>query len=119
MCKEFDNGRTRVVNKGVDVAVFAGSSCIGDAMKASRTLVVKGISTAVIEVLAIEPPDEETIISFAEKTGALVFTEQRLYEAFRGLLKKYESVIIEIALDSTPQNIIDTTIKAIKRKLGN
>ena len=117
MCKEIDNGKTRIVNKGVDVTVIASSNTIAQAMKASRTLVVKGISTAVIEVLTIEPLDKKTFLDFAEKTGVFIFTEQWLYKAITEQLLNHESIMIELVKEPTSQNIIDTTTDVIKRKL--
>lgn len=117
MCEVIDNGKTRVVNRGVDVAVFTTTEFSAEAMKASRTLVVKGISTAVIEVMTLEPLDKETFISFAEKTGALVFAEQSVYEAVCGLLKGKQDVILEKVKEPTIQGIIETTLEVVKRKL--
>jgi transketolase C-terminal domain/subunit len=118
MCEVIDNGKTRVVNKGVDVAVIASSNTVAEAMKASRTLVVKGISTAVIEVMTVSPLDEGTFLSFAKKTKAMIFTEQYIYESAAELLHKQQPLIIEIIKEPTVQNIIQTTSEVIKRKLS-
>ena len=119
MCEVIDNGKTRVVNKGVDVAIFTTREFSIEAMKASRTLVVKGISTAVVEVMTLEPLDKETFISFAEKTGALVFAEQSVYEAMVDLIKGKQDIILERVKETTVQGIIETTLEVVKRKLAN
>jgi pyruvate/2-oxoglutarate/acetoin dehydrogenase E1 component len=118
MSEVIDNGKTRVINRGVDVAIFVSSDLAGDAMLASRTLVVKGISTAIIEVMTIDPLDEETFIDFAQKTGALVFLEQRLYDAFKVSRKDTKTLVIKIDKEPTVQNIIETTLEVVKSKLS-
>ncbi|KZL89192.1 transketolase C-terminal domain-containing protein [Clostridium magnum] len=118
MCEIIDNGKTRIVNNGVDIAIFAGSGTVADAMKASRYIVVKGVSTAVIEVLTIDLLDEETFLNFADKTGAMVFVEQQVYEAAKELLGRQQSVIVELVEKPTVQCIINTAFEVVKRKLG-
>lgn len=118
MCQIIDNGKTRVVNNGVDIALFASSTTVADVMKASRYIVVKGVSTAVIEVLTTDQLDEETFSNFADKTGAMVFVEQQLYEAARELLDRHQSVIVELVEKPTVQCIINTAFQVVKRKLG-
>lgn len=118
MCEVIDNGKTRVINRGVDVAIFASSALAKEAMTASRTIVVKGVSTAVIEVMTIDPLDEETFISFAQKTGALVFVEQWLYDEVEELLKDDKDLLVEVVKEPTVQNIIQTTFELMKNKLS-
>ena len=119
MCEVIGKGKTRVVNKGVDVAVIASSNTVSAAMRASRTLVVKGISTAVIEVMTINSLDKDTFLDFAKKTEAMVFTEQYIYEAVKRVLDNCEPLLIEVVKVPTVDNIIKVTIKVIKRKLLN
>lgn len=80
-------GTTKVINKGVDITIVADGDTKGDAMKASRILVVRGISTVVLEVTCLDPIDERTLNHFIEATSALIFTNQSLYMAAKYLLK--------------------------------
>lgn len=59
-------GSIKVLNKGADVAIVAAPGEAGEAMKASRILAVRGISTAVLEESCFHPMDEETL-KFYEK----------------------------------------------------
>lgn len=118
MCEVINNGMTNIINKGVDLAVFVSRDAAAAAMNASRILVVRGISTAVIEVLTLDPFDYETLLEYAEKTGALVFAEQWLYEAVSEVLEGCKSVIVEVSKNTMPESIIDTATSVIKRKLN-
>lgn len=118
MCEVSDKINFRVVNKGVDVTIISSSTTIKESMKASRTLVVTGISTAVIEVITINSPlDEEVFLNFAKETHAIIFTEQYIYEAVIGILNNQYPLIIEVIKEPTVQNIIKTAIEVIKFKL--
>ncbi len=108
-------GTTKVINKGVDITIVADGSTIGTAMKASRILVVRGISTAVLEVTCVTPIDERTISHFVEATGALVFINQKLYEESKHLLKT--NTFSEVALKE--EELIENVEKIIKLKLAS
>src|SRR5665648_833216 len=79
-------GTTKVVNKGVDVTIVANEDTIDLVMKASRTLVVRGISTAVLEITCLLPIDESTIRYYVDSTKALLFVNQELYQKSKHLL---------------------------------
>ncbi|KZL89243.1 transketolase C-terminal domain-containing protein [Clostridium magnum] len=118
MCDVIDNGRTRILNKGTDVAIITSSAKSPDAMKASRTLVVRGISTAIIEVLNIDFLDKDTILEYANKTGALVFIDREIYDKARMFINK-DVAEIELVDEVTINNIIKIATMAMKNKITN
>lgn len=75
------SGTTRVANKGVDVALVVRPEHTTEAVKAARRCGVCGISTAVLEVTQLDPPDQRTLEHFCALTGMLVFEDQQLLEA--------------------------------------
>lgn len=118
MCEIIDNGKSRIINKGTDVTIIASSEKSENAMKASRTLVVKGISTAIIELLTLDYLDKETILNYANKTKALVFIDKNIYELSREFLNDDIAEITYIE-EPTIENIIKFTTKTVQNKIAN
>lgn len=108
-------GTTKVVNKGVDVTLVTDSANIEVAMKASRTLVVRGISTVVLEVTCLSPIDERTMIHFIEATGALVFTNTDIYEATKHLFKV--DTLFDVSDSLKEERLIQCVEKIVKKKI--
>jgi len=103
------------VNKGVDVTLVTDSANIEVAMKASRTLVVRGISTVVLEVTCLSPIDERTMIHFIEATGALVFTNLDIYQASKYLFKV--DTLSDVSDSLNEERMIQCVEKIIKEKI--
>lgn len=74
-------GTTRVANKGVDVTLVVLPEHTEDAVKAARICGVCGISTAVLEVNQLTPPDLRTLEHFCTTTKKLVFANRELLDA--------------------------------------
>lgn len=107
-------GTTKVINKGVDITIVADRDTIGTAMKASRILVVRGISTVVLEVTCLTPIDERTLSHFIEATSALIFVNQSLYMATRHLLKP--ETLTAVCTTASEQEFVRCANKIIKLK---
>lgn len=110
-------GTTKVVNKGVDVTIVANEKTIEAAMKASRSLVVRGMSTAVLEVTCTDPIDERTISHFVQSTGALVFADSFLYESAKRLIKP--ETFVEVCNISSERELIELVEKIVESKRLN
>ena len=104
-------GTTRVANKGVDVALVVLPEHTEDAIKAARVCGVCGISTAVLEVTQLDPPDQRTLEHFCNTTKKLVFANRELLEVHT-LLAGTEVAIV----DETTVKGFSDTVFAIKRK---
>lgn len=77
-------GTIKVRNKGVDAAILADSRTADAAFAASRSLVVCGISTAVLEVTCLSPVDTRTLAYYEQTTGGrLLAMTQEVFEAVR------------------------------------
>jgi len=72
---EFEIGKANVLRDGKDVVIIACGIMVAEALKAAQILEEQGISAAVIDIVTIKPIDEETVLEYAKKTGAVVTAE--------------------------------------------
>jgi transketolase len=72
---EFEIGKANVLRDGSDVTIIACGIMVAEALKAAQILEEQGISAAVIDIVTIKPVDEQTVIEYAKKTGAVVTAE--------------------------------------------
>lgn len=71
----FDFGRANVLKDGSDCAVVASGIMVAEALAAAQLLEAEGIHVAVIDPVTVKPLDEETVLAYARKCGALVTAE--------------------------------------------
>lgn len=72
----FELGKGKVLADGDDVTIIAaGFIMVPEALRAAELLREEGISAAVIDMHTIKPLDSELVLSYAEKTGAIVTCE--------------------------------------------
>lgn len=79
----FIPGKAHVIAEGKDVSIVACGIMVVRAMEAREKLRQQGIDAAVINVSTIKPFDNDTIIAYAKKTGAMVTCEE--HSIFGGL----------------------------------
>ncbi len=74
--ESFEIGKGKVLRDGTDVTIISsGFVLVGEALKAAEDLGKIGISAAVLDMHTIKPIDQEMVLAYAEKTGALVTCE--------------------------------------------
>ncbi|MEG0071823.1 MAG: transketolase C-terminal domain-containing protein [Raoultibacter sp.] len=73
---EMKLGGSTVLREGTDVSIIACGVEVDEALAAADLLASEGISAEVIDAFSIKPLDEETILSSAAKTGAVVTAEE-------------------------------------------
>lgn len=73
---EFRIGRAAVLREGEDAVIFATGIMVYESLKAAVLLAEEGTETAVVNVSTIKPLDEQTVIGWARKTGAVVTAEE-------------------------------------------
>lgn len=72
----FELGKGKVLRDGTDVTIIAtGFLLVPEALKAAGLLEAKGLSAAVIDMHTIKPLDEELVLEYAKKTGAILTCE--------------------------------------------
>ncbi len=74
--EKFEFGKGKVLADGSDIAIFAtGFILVKEALEAAAYLEKHGISAAVIDMMTVKPIDEELVLKYAEKTGAVLTCE--------------------------------------------
>jgi 1-deoxy-D-xylulose-5-phosphate synthase len=73
---ELPLGRAELLREGSDVTILALGAMVLAAENAADLLAAKGIRATVINARFVKPLDEELILKFARKTGALVTIEE-------------------------------------------
>ncbi len=72
----FEIGKGIVIKDGKDAAIIAnGMVMVSEAIKAEKILAAEGIDAAVIDMHTIKPLDEELVLKYAKRTGAIVTCE--------------------------------------------
>jgi len=72
----FEIGKAVVLKEGSDVAILATGILVHEALKAAKKLADAGIDAAVINHHTIKPLDDESVLHYAKKCGALVTVEE-------------------------------------------
>ncbi|MBQ7970896.1 MAG: transketolase family protein [Clostridia bacterium] len=73
---KFEIGKGAVLRDGKDVAIVATGLMVARALEAADLLKEEGIDAAVINMASIKPLDNDLVIKYAEKCGAMVTTEE-------------------------------------------
>lgn len=72
----FTLGKGKILKDGNDVTIIAiGAILVPEAIKAAELLKQQGISAAVIDMHTVKPLDEELVLAYAKRTGAIVTAE--------------------------------------------
>ncbi len=72
----FIPGKANVMKDGSDVCIISCGLMIPYALRAADMLAGEGVSAAVVNIHTIKPIDAETILTFANKCGAVVTAEE-------------------------------------------
>lgn len=68
-------GKGIVVREGSDAVIVASGIMVHESLQAAEQLASEGIQTAVIDMFTVKPLDEELLLAYAKKTGAVVTAE--------------------------------------------
>ena len=68
-------GKAVTLREGSDLTIFAAGIMVHEAMKAAQALDAEGIHAAVLDLFTVKPLDEEAVVAWAQKTGAVVVAE--------------------------------------------
>lgn len=95
--EEFEIGKGKVIRDGRDVTLIAtGAIMVPEAIKAADMLGLKGISAAVIDMHTIKPVDDQLVMDYASKTGAVVTCENH------SIINGLGSAVAEILSENCP-----------------
>jgi len=73
---DFKIGKNNTLKKGKDVTIIACGLMVSHSIMAAEELEKENISVAVVDMHTIKPVDKDSIISAAERTGAIVTAEE-------------------------------------------
>jgi transketolase len=91
---EITLGKGNVLRDGDDVTLIAtGVVMVPEALRAAELLAADGVSAAVIDMHTVKPVDAELILTYAEKTGAIVTCEN--HQIVNGLGSAVAEVLVE------------------------
>lgn len=90
---DFKIGKGIVAKDGTDVTIITTGTMLHKALKAADSLKESGIDAAVIDMHTIKPIDQELILKFAKKTGAIVTVEE--HSIYGGLGSAVAEVLVE------------------------
>ena len=86
-------GKATVLREGGDAAVFASGIMVHEAMKAADILAAEGTQISVLDMFSVKPLDEEAVVEYARKTGAVVVAEN--HNRHGGLYASVAQVLCE------------------------
>ncbi|HEY5585819.1 MAG TPA: transketolase C-terminal domain-containing protein [Ruminiclostridium sp.] len=72
----FEIGKANILRDGKDVTLAVSGALLPFVLEAAQELEKDGIEAAVLEFPTIKPMDNETLVAFAKKTGAVVSIEE-------------------------------------------
>ncbi|MEG1837007.1 MAG: transketolase C-terminal domain-containing protein [Synergistaceae bacterium] len=70
------HGGSRILSTGSDVTICACGNMVEEALKASKVLLERGISSEIIDCYRIKPFSERFLLASVRKTGCCVVTEE-------------------------------------------
>lgn len=86
-------GKAVTLREGKDAVVFASGILVHEAMKAADLLAKEGVEISVLDMFSVKPLDEEAVVSYAKKTGAVVVAEN--HNRHGGLYGSIAEVLVE------------------------
>lgn len=90
---KFEIGKGIVVKDGTDVTIVVTGTLLHKAIEAAKMLAGTGINAAVIDIHTIKPIDQQLIIEYSKKTGAMVTVEEHSIQG--GLGSAVSEVLVE------------------------
>lgn len=90
---EIPIGKAVTLQEGKDAVVFASGILVHEAMKAADLLAKEGVEISVLDMFSVKPLDEEAVVSYAKKTGAVVVAEN--HNRHGGLYGSIAEVLVE------------------------
>jgi pyruvate dehydrogenase E1 component beta subunit len=69
-------GKAEIARQGADVTLISWGAMMKDVLEAANKLAENNINAEVIDVLTIQPLDEETIITSVQKTGRAIIVHE-------------------------------------------
>jgi transketolase len=97
---QLELGKGKLLRDGKDIALISTGIMVSEVLVAAELLQTKGISSRVIHMPCIKPPDQDLIIRAARETRGIVTAEEHsiiggLGEAVSGIVSQYQPTWVE------------------------
>lgn len=102
---KFTIGKANVLREGSDCVIFANGVMVSTALEAAQELEEEGLKVAVVNVASVKPLDEETIVAYAQKTGAVVTAEEH------NIIGGLGSAVAEVLGEKAPTPLVRVGLK--------
>ncbi len=97
----FELGKGNILREGTDATIMAtGLVMVPEALKAAEMLAKKGKEVRVVDMHTIKPIDKELVLESAEKTGAIVTSENH------NIINGLGSAVAEVLVENNPVPMI-------------
>ena len=117
--KMYEDGSTFEIGKGIvvkedgsDAVIFACGIMVAKAMEAAEKLAQEGVKVTVVDLFTVKPLDEEIVLKYAEKTGAVVVAEN--HNKIGGLT----SAVCELVGERLPVPIEHVAVEDVFGEVG-
>ncbi len=102
---QFEIGKAVLLREGTDVTIISTGTQTSRSLEAADQLEWEGVSVSVVHMPTIKPLDKQAIIEAAEKTGAIVTTEE--HSIYGGL----GSAVAEVLVEEKPVPMLRVGVK--------
>lgn len=102
---QFEIGKAVLLREGTDVTIISTGTQTSRSLEAADQLEREGVSVSVVHMPTIKPLDKQAIIKAAEKTGAIVTTEE--HSIYGGL----GSAVAEVLVEEKPVPMLRVGVK--------
>jgi transketolase len=134
--QKFEIGKAIQLTEGNDITLMAHGLMVAESLKAAEILEAEGIHARVIDFPTIKPLDTEAVAKAARETGAIVVSEEHLFDGGLGVkvaqaaAQSAPCIMEFVGLDSyaesgTPEEILqkygmtaENVVKAAKKALS-
>lgn len=103
---------SKIIKEGKDVSIFCSGIMVQETLEANKKLEEMGIDAEIINIHTIKPIDEETVITSAKKTGAVVTAENH------NIIGGLRSAVAEVITENCPVPLRSVGIKDAFGQVG-
>lgn len=109
----FEFGKANVLKEGADCVIIACGIMVAEALEAAKLLETKGINVAVIDAVTVKPLDNETVLAYAKKCGAVVTAENA------NIIGGLGSAVCECVCDNAPVPVKRVGVQDLYGEVGD
>lgn len=109
----YEHGKGVRLKEGSDLTIVTSGTQTHRSLQAARELEAEGVSAAVLHLPSIKPLDEEAIVAAAQRTGAILTTEEHTVIGGLG------SAVAEVLVEHCPVPMLRLGVQDINIQSGS